>query len=348
MRDRRAGVVEADRGEPVVLVEHDGEVARLPRLLHRVDGVGVDPRVPAAHLTGAPSFDTRTASRRLASVVGVSDAMPPAKRLTELAHDPRPGGSVGQHEPAATARHDVMQEVTAVVTTGVIVTGGASGIGRASAHALAASGRPVALWDLDGAKAEYEATEITARSSAWRRSGSGSTCATRPTSPRRSSAAATRSARSAASSTPPGNTGARLDRRARDRDLGRHDRHPPHRRGAPDPRPDPDFVANPGSAVVLISSIEGIVSHWAIPSYCSAKAGMLGLARSSGAHLGVQGIRVQRRVPGLHRDADVPPGGVRRRARWRRTRNGSRSAASACRRRSATSCASCCRRRRRT
>ena len=35
-------------------------------------------------------------------------------------------------------------------TGGVIVTGGASGIGLASARAVAATGRGVALWDLDG------------------------------------------------------------------------------------------------------------------------------------------------------------------------------------------------------
>ena len=35
----------------------------------------------------------------------------------------------------------------------VVITGGASGIGLASARALAAVGRPVAIWDLDGAKA---------------------------------------------------------------------------------------------------------------------------------------------------------------------------------------------------
>ncbi|MCX6510380.1 MAG: SDR family NAD(P)-dependent oxidoreductase, partial [Actinobacteria bacterium] len=38
-------------------------------------------------------------------------------------------------------------------TSAVIVTGGASGIGRASAEAVAAQGRAVAVWDLnaDGA-----------------------------------------------------------------------------------------------------------------------------------------------------------------------------------------------------
>src|SRR5262245_2427621 len=47
--------------------------------------------------------------------------------------------------------------------TGVVVTGGASGIGLASAHALAEAGRPVALWDIDGAGAERAAREIAAR-----------------------------------------------------------------------------------------------------------------------------------------------------------------------------------------
>jgi NAD(P)-dependent dehydrogenase (short-subunit alcohol dehydrogenase family) len=44
--------------------------------------------------------------------------------------------------------------------TPVIVTGAASGIGRASARALAAAGRPVAAWDLDGAGAEATASSI--------------------------------------------------------------------------------------------------------------------------------------------------------------------------------------------
>ncbi len=47
--------------------------------------------------------------------------------------------------------------------TGVIVTGGASGLGRASAEALAAVGRAVSLWDLEAEKAASAAKEIAQR-----------------------------------------------------------------------------------------------------------------------------------------------------------------------------------------
>jgi NAD(P)-dependent dehydrogenase (short-subunit alcohol dehydrogenase family) len=46
--------------------------------------------------------------------------------------------------------------------TAVVVTGGASGIGLAAAQALAAVGRPVALWDINTAKAEAAAEAIAA------------------------------------------------------------------------------------------------------------------------------------------------------------------------------------------
>ena len=46
--------------------------------------------------------------------------------------------------------------------TGVVVTGAASGIGRACARALAAIGRPVAVWDVDGDGAASTASAIGA------------------------------------------------------------------------------------------------------------------------------------------------------------------------------------------
>jgi NAD(P)-dependent dehydrogenase (short-subunit alcohol dehydrogenase family) len=59
-----------------------------------------------------------------------------------------------------------------------------------------------------------------------------------------------------------------------------------------------DLRANPGSAIVGIASIEGIVGHAAIPSYCSSKAGLIGLTRSLAAALGPEGIRANAVCPG--------------------------------------------------
>src|SRR5438132_12512972 len=44
--------------------------------------------------------------------------------------------------------------------TGVIITGGGSGIGAATMHALAEAGRPVAAWDLNGDNATRVADEV--------------------------------------------------------------------------------------------------------------------------------------------------------------------------------------------
>jgi NAD(P)-dependent dehydrogenase (short-subunit alcohol dehydrogenase family) len=53
-----------------------------------------------------------------------------------------------------------MQPALGSPSSGIIVTGGASGLGRASAEALAAVGRPVSIWDLDAEKASAVAKEI--------------------------------------------------------------------------------------------------------------------------------------------------------------------------------------------
>lgn len=56
-----------------------------------------------------------------------------------------------------------MSSIKYLPTTPVIVTGGASGIGKACAQSLAQAGRPVAIWDLDSAKAATVAVEISER-----------------------------------------------------------------------------------------------------------------------------------------------------------------------------------------
>ncbi|MGI9295641.1 MAG: SDR family NAD(P)-dependent oxidoreductase [Pseudomonadales bacterium] len=53
-----------------------------------------------------------------------------------------------------------MSQLISTPETPVIVTGGASGIGKACAEALAAVGRSVAVWDLDQAKAKAIAESI--------------------------------------------------------------------------------------------------------------------------------------------------------------------------------------------
>jgi NAD(P)-dependent dehydrogenase (short-subunit alcohol dehydrogenase family) len=67
-----------------------------------------------------------------------------------------------------------------------------------------------------------------------------------------------------------------------------------------------------GASIVAISSIEGIAANPWIPSYCASKAGLLGLTRSMAAQLGEQGIRVNAVCPGfvvtpmLQQALDIP------------------------------------------
>lgn len=52
-------------------------------------------------------------------------------------------------------------------------------------------------------------------------------------------------------------------------------------------------------AIVGISSIEGLAANPFIPAYCASKAGLLGLTRSMAAQLGPAGIRVNAVCPGF-------------------------------------------------
>jgi len=63
------------------------------------------------------------------------------------------------NQPSATPAELTGPDPGSLLATGVIVTGGASGLGRATALLLAEAGRPVAVWDLNeqGAKEVAEA-----------------------------------------------------------------------------------------------------------------------------------------------------------------------------------------------
>ena len=181
--------------------------------------------------------------------------------------------------------------------SGVIVTGAASGIGRACAESLVADGRSVALWDI--APAVVDVAESLGMPHAVL-----DVC----------DAAAMAGALDAAAAALGGLNGlvhaagrvipepvgayteeswdAVLDVNLRAQAILVQLMLPQLREAA---------RAGAGPAVVGISSIEGLTANPFIPAYCASKAGLLGLTRSMAAQLGPEGIRVNAVCPGFIR-----------------------------------------------
>ncbi len=181
--------------------------------------------------------------------------------------------------------------------TGVIVTGGASGIGLASAQALAAVGRPVALWDIDGGKAEVAAARIAADYGV---AATGLRVDVRDLTGYTAAMDASRAAL--------GTLGGlvhcagivdtdSLDGITAESWAAGIDTHL---------RPLalitqallPDFKTNKGSAIVGIASINATLGNGINPIYSAAKSGMLGLIRALADRLGQDGIRINAVSPG--------------------------------------------------
>jgi NAD(P)-dependent dehydrogenase (short-subunit alcohol dehydrogenase family) len=180
----------------------------------------------------------------------------------------------------------------------VVVTGGGSGIGEASALALAQSGRAVAIWDRNATAAKavaarcadehgvlaiglrIDVTATTSLKSAVRRS--------------RAELGPIGGLVHAAGIGGPAPVSV-LDEATWDEVLNVN-----LRAGALLTRALHDVLleANPGSAIVFISSIEASVGSAFLPAYCASKAGLLGLTRAACAELGPEGIRVNSVCPG--------------------------------------------------
>jgi NAD(P)-dependent dehydrogenase (short-subunit alcohol dehydrogenase family) len=182
--------------------------------------------------------------------------------------------------------------------TGVIVTGGASGIGAATMHALAAAGRPVAAWDLDAAKAEAVAAEV-ARAHDVEAIGIGIDVTDRDA--YGDAIAATRAAigpigglvhGAGISGVGPIDL---LGDDVWDRTLATH----LTAAAALLRELVPELRAHRGSAAVFVASIGARIGFAENPAYCAAKTGMLGLARSAASRLGEHGIRVNCVCPGF-------------------------------------------------
>jgi NAD(P)-dependent dehydrogenase (short-subunit alcohol dehydrogenase family) len=171
------------------------------------------------------------------------------------------------------------------VTSPVVVTGGASGIGRACAQALVEAGRPVAVLDradatLDGAwTAVVDVTDAravedalaAARAALGRFGGLVHAAGVVLTSP---------------IDTLPWEQWAKVI----DVNLTAYARCVQALIA--------DLRAAPGSAIVGIASIDGLVGHANNGPYCASKGGLIALTRSLAVELGPAGIRVNAVCPG--------------------------------------------------
>ncbi len=182
-------------------------------------------------------------------------------------------------------------------STGIIVTGGASGIGLASARALAAVGRPVALWDIAGDRAETAAGALSAEFGV---NAVGLAVDLR--------ALDAYDAAIEASRTGMGSIGgfvhaagivdtASIDGMTPESwEAGINTHLRPVAFLAQKLRDD--LAANPGSAIVAITSINATLGNAINPIYSAAKGGMLSLVRSLADRLARDGVRANSVSPG--------------------------------------------------
>lgn len=181
--------------------------------------------------------------------------------------------------------------------TPVIITGGASGIGLASAEALAAVGRPVALWDINGDAARSAAEKIAAAHGV---AAIGIVADLRDAAAIAPALAATREHVGApgalvhAAGTVDTASIDGLTVESWDAGMAIHLRSLALIAQAI----LPDLAAQKGSAIVAIASINATLGNAMNPIYTAAKGGMLSLVRSLADRLARDGIRINSVSPG--------------------------------------------------
>ena len=179
----------------------------------------------------------------------------------------------------------------------VVITGGASGIGLASARALAAVGRPVAIWDINEEALERAAAQI--------RDETGTRCHVECVDMRRTDDFASALDRCRAALPPLGGLvhcagivdtgsleGITIDNWQAGIDI--------HLRALAfmTQAMVGDLAGNPGSAIVAITSINATLGNAVNPISSAAKGGMLSLVRSLADRLARDGIRINSVSPG--------------------------------------------------
>jgi NAD(P)-dependent dehydrogenase (short-subunit alcohol dehydrogenase family) len=182
--------------------------------------------------------------------------------------------------------------------TGVVITGGASGIGLATAHALAAVGRAVALWDINAEGAERAARDIAERYGV---TAIGLRVDLRDPQAVTPAAIATRQAlrsiggivHGAGTAAVTGIAGVTPENW--DAGLALHARALVLMTQAF----KEDLCAHPGSAIVAIASINATLGNGSIPIYSAAKGAIIGLVRSMADELSHDGIRINTVSPGM-------------------------------------------------
>jgi NAD(P)-dependent dehydrogenase (short-subunit alcohol dehydrogenase family) len=198
----------------------------------------------------------------------------------------------------ATQSKAVRPERLGLPATGVLVTGGGSGIGRETALALAEVGRPVAIWDVNAEGAEETAALCGDRHGVvadWSVVDVADTRAIEEAVPKAATALGSLGGFVHAAGVSGAMSVDFVDDELWDSTLNVN-----LRAGVMICRVllEPFRQAGPGSAVVLISSIEGLHGSAMLTAYCASKAGVLGAMRSIAHRFAMEGFRVNAVCPG--------------------------------------------------